>query len=118
MLLKMKQALQQACLSLDKMIYGGIYDQAGGGFARYATDNEWLVPHFEKMLYDNALLMVTLSEAYQITHHKSAMQTTIHHTMAFMQRELMGPDAGFYSALDADSEGVKKASFMCGISRR
>jgi uncharacterized protein YyaL (SSP411 family) len=103
---KNEQALQQACLSLDKMIYGGIYDQAGGGFARYATDNEWLVPHFEKMLYDNALLVGTLSEAYQMTHHKRYADT-IHHTMAFVQRELMGSDAGFYSALDADSEGVE-----------
>ncbi len=97
-------ALQQACLSLDKMIYGGIYDQAGGGFARYSTDNEWLVPHFEKMLYDNALLIITLSEAYQVTHHKRYADA-IHQTMEFIQRELMGADAGFYSALDADSGG-------------
>ena len=59
-------ALGQACLSLDKMIGGGIYDQLGGGFARYSTDNEWLVPHFEKMLYDNALLVIALSEAWQL----------------------------------------------------
>ena len=61
------RALQQALLSLDKMIEGGIYDQAGGGFARYATDTEWLIPHFEKMLYDNALLVSVLSEAFQLT---------------------------------------------------
>ena len=97
-------ALQQACLSLDKMIYGGIYDQLGGGFARYATDNEWLVPHFEKMLYDNALLILTLSEACQLTHHKRYADT-ISHSMEFVQRELMGAEGGFYSALDADSEG-------------
>ena len=60
-----KQALDQACLSLDKMIYGGIYDQLGGGFARYSTDSEWLAPHFEKMLYDNALLVIALSEAFR-----------------------------------------------------
>src|SRR5688572_7442498 len=60
---KKEEALQQAMLSLDKMIYGGIYDQLGGGFARYSTDEEWLAPHFEKMLYDNALLVSTLSDA-------------------------------------------------------
>ena len=60
-----KEALAQAQLSLDKMIQGGIYDQIGGGFARYSTDAEWLAPHFEKMLYDNALIITTLSEAYQ-----------------------------------------------------
>src|SRR5690349_16607957 len=62
-----QQGLDQALLSLDKMIQGGIYDQIGGGFARYSTDTEWLVPHFEKMLYDNALLVGSLCEAYQIT---------------------------------------------------
>ena len=62
-----EEALQQACLSLDKMCMGGIYDHIGGGFARYSTDPEWLAPHFEKMLYDNALLVIALSEAYQLT---------------------------------------------------
>ena len=62
-----QKALDQACLSLDKMIYGGIYDQLGGGFARYSTDAEWLAPHFEKMLYDNALLIIAMSEAFQLT---------------------------------------------------
>jgi uncharacterized protein len=98
------EALEQACLSLDKMLYGGIYDQAGGGFARYATDSEWLVPHFEKMLYDNALLIMVLSEAYQVTHYKRYADT-IHQTMDFIERELMSGEAGFYAALDADSEG-------------
>ena len=60
-------AIHAGLLSLDKMIEGGIYDQVGGGFARYATDDEWLVPHFEKMLYDNALLLSVLSEAFQMT---------------------------------------------------
>ncbi|HTE12273.1 MAG TPA: thioredoxin domain-containing protein, partial [Chitinophagaceae bacterium] len=101
---KSDEALQQACLSLDKMIYGGIYDQAGGGFARYATDNEWLVPHFEKMLYDNALLLITLSEAYQLTHHKRYAEI-IEQTIDFIEREMMSAETGFYSALDADSEG-------------
>jgi len=101
---KNDEALQHACLSLDKMLYGGIYDQVGGGFARYATDNEWLVPHFEKMLYDNALLVITLSEAYQITHHKRYIET-IGQTIDFIEREMMWHEGGFYSALDADSEG-------------
>ena len=98
------KALDQACLSLDKMLYGGIYDQLGGGFARYATDNDWLVPHFEKMLYDNALLVSVLSEAYQLTHHKR-YAAVIRQTMTFVERELMDAGGGFYAALDADSEG-------------
>jgi uncharacterized protein YyaL (SSP411 family) len=99
-----KEALDQALLSLDKMIYGGIYDQAGGGFARYATDTEWLAPHFEKMLYDNALLVSTLSKAYQLTQNQMYQEVIIE-TLAFVERELMHPDGGFFSALDADSEG-------------
>lgn len=66
-----KEALDQALLSMDKMLQGGIYDHIGGGFARYSTDTEWLVPHFEKMLYDNALLVATLSEAYRFTKKRS-----------------------------------------------
>lgn len=103
---KDENALQQALLSLDKMIYGGIYDQLGGGFARYSTDEKWLAPHFEKMLYDNALLISVLSEAYQLTKRKLYLDT-IHHTMGFIQTELLNSEGGFYSALDADSEGVE-----------
>ena len=99
-----EETLEQACLSLDKMTQGGIYDQIGGGFARYSTDREWLAPHFEKMLYDNALLVSTLSEAYQIT-HKELYRSVIHQTIRFVQRELSSPEGGFYAALDADSEG-------------
>src|SRR6185369_9524204 len=97
-------ALQQALLSLDKMIGGGIYDQVGGGFARYSTDTEWLAPHFEKMLYDNALLVSTLAEAYQLT-QKETYKEAIEETLVFIERELMHEKGGFYSALDADSEG-------------
>jgi len=100
---KNEDALKHACLSLDKMIDGGIYDQLGGGFARYSTDNEWLIPHFEKMLYDNALLISVVAEAYQLT-RKERYSEVIDHTIGFIKREMMHPDGGFYSALDADSE--------------
>ncbi len=100
------EALEQAILSIDKMIDGGIYDQIGGGFARYSTDNEWLAPHFEKMLYDNALLIGVLAEAFQLTKNPRYSRT-IHQTIAFIERELESEEGGFYCALDADSEGVE-----------
>lgn len=101
-----KMALDQALLSLNRMIEGGIYDQLGGGFARYATDREWLVPHFEKMLYDNALLIITLSEAYQIT-GKKIYADTIRQTFDFLLGKMLSGENGFFSAMDADSEGVE-----------
>ncbi len=101
-----KESLQQALLSIDKMMEGGIYDHAGGGFARYSTDREWLAPHFEKMLYDNALLLNVICDAFKITNDKKYEQA-IRKTIAFVQRELMDSEGGFYSALDADSEGVE-----------
>lgn len=97
-------ALKQAELSLKSMMRGGLYDQIGGGFCRYSTDSEWLAPHFEKMTYDNALLLEVLAEAYQISgddeYKRVAMQT-----VDFMKREMMSEERGFYAALDADSEG-------------
>lgn len=101
---KDESARQHVELSLDKMIMGGIYDQIGGGFARYSVDAKWLVPHFEKMLYDNALLISLLSEAYKLT-KKELYKETIEETLEFIEREMTSEEGGFYSALDADSEG-------------
>jgi uncharacterized protein len=101
---KNETALLQATLSLDKMLQGGIYDHIAGGLARYSTDKEWLAPHFEKMLYDNALLVNVLCDAYQITKNKQykiAIQQIIH----FVKTELMHANGGFFAALDADTEG-------------
>lgn len=105
------EALQQFELSLKKMIYGGINDQLGGGFARYSTDAEWLVPHFEKMLYDNALLVQVMCDACMITKNP-LYKEVIAKTLAFVQRELMSEEGGFYSALDADSEGVEGRYYL------
>ena len=101
-----QESLNQALLSLDKMIEGGIYDQLAGGFARYSTDAEWLAPHFEKMLYDNALLISVISEAYQST-KKNRYKEVIAETIDFIKNELTHEKGGFYAALDADSEGVE-----------
>jgi uncharacterized protein len=88
----------------DKMIRGGIHDQLGGGFARYSTDQRWQVPHFEKMLYDNALLTQLYAELYQISRNKSYLETA-EKTLDYVIREMTSPNGGFYSAQDADSEG-------------
>ena len=96
--------LRHINLTLEKMAYGGIYDQIGGGFARYSTDGEWKVPHFEKMLYDNAQLVSLYSETYQLTKNNLYRQV-VYETLQFIKREMTSPDGAFYSALDADSEG-------------
>ena len=98
------QARQAVLVTLDRMAKGGIYDQVGGGFARYSVDADWHVPHFEKMLYDNGQLVSLYAHAYQWT-GDPRYQRIIEQTLEFVERELMNDSYGFYSSLDADSEG-------------
>ncbi|MGB3947231.1 MAG: thioredoxin domain-containing protein [Bacteroidia bacterium] len=99
-----QELLNHIDLTLTKMAFGGIYDQLGGGFARYSVDAYWKVPHFEKMLYDNAQLVTLYSEAFQATKNAIYKQV-VYETLAFIEKELLSDEGGFYSALDADSEG-------------
>ncbi|HEY6913552.1 MAG TPA: thioredoxin domain-containing protein [Paludibacter sp.] len=101
-----KDALKTVITTLNKMAAGGIYDQIGGGFSRYSTDEVWKVPHFEKMLYDNAQLVSLYAAAYQQTKNP-AYKTIVTETLEFISRELTSDEGGFYSSLDADSEGVE-----------
>jgi uncharacterized protein YyaL (SSP411 family) len=97
--------------TLDKMARGGIYDHLGGGFARYATDERWLVPHFEKMLYDNALLSSTYVEAFQAT-REGDFARVARETMDYVLGRMTGPEGAFHATEDADSEGVEGKYFV------
>jgi uncharacterized protein len=100
------EVLEHLKFTLHKMAIGGIYDQLGGGFARYSVDGEWFCPHFEKMLYDNGQLVSLYSEAYTLT-QEELYKETVYETIGWLKREMTSSEGGFYSALDADSDGVE-----------
>ena len=101
-----EESLTSAIKTLDSMYQGGIYDHIGGGFARYSVDEKWLVPHFEKMLYDNGQLMEAYLVGYQITKKPEYLEV-ISQIFEWLNDEMIDQDGGFYSSMDADSEGVE-----------
>ena len=106
-----RRSLQAVERTLEKMAWGGIYDQLGGGFHRYAVDSRWLVPHFEKMLYDNALLSRIYLDAFLLT-GRSLYRRIAEETLDYVLREMTSPEGGFYSSQDADSDGHEGAFFL------
>lgn len=105
------EAWHMAVNTLEQMARGGIYDQIGGGFCRYSTDEQWLVPHFEKMLYDNAMLLWAYVEGWRQT-RRPLFQAVAQETADYLLRELRGPQGGFYCSQDADSEGVEGGYYL------
>ena len=99
-----------ALQTLGHMYRGGLFDHIGGGCSRYSTDRRWLIPHFEKMLYDNALLAYTTLEAFQMT-SRSFFRTMAEQTLQYLLRELTSPEGGFYCGQDADSDGKEGAYY-------
>lgn len=108
-------ALEMAEKTLIQMRKGGIFDHIGYGFSRYSTDRYYLVPHFEKMLYDNALLIIAYTAAYSLTNNRVCLDTA-EKTAEYILREMVSPDGGFYSAQDADSEGIEGRYYTFTLS--